>query len=39
MGAGMLAYTERLGVTWGKGVVIAAGQLELARITSTEQFL
>lgn len=39
IGAWMLAYTERLGVTRGKGVVIAARQLELARSASTVQFL
>lgn len=37
--AGMFAYTERLGVTRGKGIVIAVGQLELARSASAVQFL
>lgn len=34
--AGTLAYTERLGVTWGKGVVIAAGRVGSV---CAEQFL
>lgn len=37
--AGMLAYTERFGVTRRKGVVITVGQLEFARSACTEQFL
>lgn len=35
----MFAYTERLGITRGKGVVIAVGQLELTRSAFTVKFL